>query len=156
MRHSLAAHFDGKVIVPDEPVQLPVGHPLRVHVEVASSSTGPSPQDGHGQPASGPPSRFSRLAQAAERSQGAFLRDLPRMLTDSKLVGKWVLYREGKRVAVARSQRQLIQKCQREGWTSGEYYVDMVIPHVSEPEVVDAPLLEVEEARADGTPEPSA
>jgi hypothetical protein len=35
MTLSLTAHFDGKVIVPDEPVQLPVGQPLRVHLELA-------------------------------------------------------------------------------------------------------------------------
>lgn len=34
MTQSLNAHFDGMVIVPDEPVQLPVGQPLRVQVEV--------------------------------------------------------------------------------------------------------------------------
>lgn len=33
----IAAHFDGKVIVPDEPVQLPVGEPLRVQVELAAA-----------------------------------------------------------------------------------------------------------------------
>jgi hypothetical protein len=35
MMRSLTAHFDGKVIVPDEPVQLPVGQRLRVHLELA-------------------------------------------------------------------------------------------------------------------------
>jgi hypothetical protein len=35
MTQTIAAHFDGKVIVPDEPVQLPVGQPLRVRLEVA-------------------------------------------------------------------------------------------------------------------------
>jgi len=39
MTHSLAAHFDGQVIVPDEPVELPVGQRLRVLVELL----GPSP-----------------------------------------------------------------------------------------------------------------
>jgi hypothetical protein len=34
MTHSIAAHFDGQFTVPDEPVQLPVGRQLRVHVEV--------------------------------------------------------------------------------------------------------------------------
>jgi hypothetical protein len=28
MTQTFTAHFDGKVIVPDEPVQLPVGQPL--------------------------------------------------------------------------------------------------------------------------------
>jgi hypothetical protein len=35
MIQTIAAHFDGKVIVPDEPVQLPVGQPLRIRLEVA-------------------------------------------------------------------------------------------------------------------------
>lgn len=34
MTRTIAAHFDGKVIVPDEPVQLPVGQPLRVQLEL--------------------------------------------------------------------------------------------------------------------------
>jgi hypothetical protein len=31
---AIKAHFDGKVLVPDEPVELPKGTPLVVHVEV--------------------------------------------------------------------------------------------------------------------------
>ncbi len=31
------AHFDGKVIVPDEPVKLPTNRPLAVRVELARS-----------------------------------------------------------------------------------------------------------------------
>lgn len=38
MNHSIAAHFDGRFIVPDEPVQLPVGQPLRVRVELAEAA----------------------------------------------------------------------------------------------------------------------
>jgi hypothetical protein len=34
----LNAHFDGKVIVPDEPAQLPVGQPLRLVVELATTA----------------------------------------------------------------------------------------------------------------------
>ena len=36
---SIAAHFDGNVIVPDEPVLLPVGQTLRVHLELAETSS---------------------------------------------------------------------------------------------------------------------
>ncbi|HUE70555.1 MAG TPA: hypothetical protein VMP01_06665 [Pirellulaceae bacterium] len=32
------AHFDGKVIIPDEPIQLPIGEPLRVRVELAAAA----------------------------------------------------------------------------------------------------------------------
>lgn len=33
MAQTIAAHFDGKVIVPDEPLQLRAGQPLRVQFE---------------------------------------------------------------------------------------------------------------------------
>ena len=39
MTQTITAHFDGKVIVPDEPVQLPVGQPLRVHLELADTAS---------------------------------------------------------------------------------------------------------------------
>jgi hypothetical protein len=38
MTQTITAHFDGKVIVPDEPVQLPVGQPLTVHLELADGA----------------------------------------------------------------------------------------------------------------------
>ena len=37
----ISAHFDGKFIVPDEPVELPIGEPLRVSCEVAASGIPP-------------------------------------------------------------------------------------------------------------------
>jgi hypothetical protein len=39
MTHEITAHFDGKTIVPDEPIQLPVGQPLRLRVEVIEPTT---------------------------------------------------------------------------------------------------------------------
>lgn len=38
MTQTITAHFDGKVIVPDEPVQLPVGQRLLVRVEVLGTA----------------------------------------------------------------------------------------------------------------------
>jgi hypothetical protein len=49
MTTSIAAHFDGRFIVPDEPLQLPVGQRLRVHVELADP----------------PPPRFAELLRFA-------------------------------------------------------------------------------------------
>lgn len=34
MTQSLNAHYDGRVIVPDEPVELPVGKALRIQLEL--------------------------------------------------------------------------------------------------------------------------
>ena len=41
MDRVIAAHFDGKVIVPDEPVDLPAGQVLRVHIEVPDENDAP-------------------------------------------------------------------------------------------------------------------
>lgn len=41
MTRIIHAHFDGKVIVPDEPVQLPIGEPLRIHLEWTESNVPP-------------------------------------------------------------------------------------------------------------------
>jgi hypothetical protein len=38
MTQTIRAHFDGKVIVPDEPVQLPVGQPLCVYLDLADAA----------------------------------------------------------------------------------------------------------------------
>jgi len=35
------AHFDGKAIIPDEPVQLPVGQRLHVRIELVEPETAP-------------------------------------------------------------------------------------------------------------------
>lgn len=37
MTQTITARYDGRVIVPDEPLQFPVGQPLRVHVELAET-----------------------------------------------------------------------------------------------------------------------
>jgi hypothetical protein len=35
MTQTITAYYDGKVIIPDEPVQLPIGQLLRVQLEVS-------------------------------------------------------------------------------------------------------------------------
>jgi hypothetical protein len=38
---AIKAHFDGKVIVPDEPVELPKNKPLTVHIELPGADGQP-------------------------------------------------------------------------------------------------------------------
>ncbi|MEX0777441.1 MAG: hypothetical protein WD042_17185 [Phycisphaeraceae bacterium] len=46
MTTRLRAHFDGKVLVPDEPVDLPVGEPLELTVcGTQAQSSEPAPPD---------------------------------------------------------------------------------------------------------------
>ena len=37
MSQTITAHFDGKVLIPDEPVQFPIGQPLRLSVEISET-----------------------------------------------------------------------------------------------------------------------
>jgi hypothetical protein len=39
MYRKIDAHFDGKAIIPDDPVDLPVGQRLRVQIELADTVT---------------------------------------------------------------------------------------------------------------------
>jgi len=40
MSQPISAHFDGRVIVPDEPLNLPSGQRLRVEIEKVGNSSG--------------------------------------------------------------------------------------------------------------------
>lgn len=43
MTQTIRAHFDGRVIVPDEPVSLRPGEPLMVHIDSAAQSPNGAP-----------------------------------------------------------------------------------------------------------------
>jgi hypothetical protein len=38
MTQTVSAHFDGRVLIPDGPVDLPTGRPLRVRIELAEDA----------------------------------------------------------------------------------------------------------------------
>lgn len=64
MKKSIRAHYDGKVIVPDEPVDLPVNHPLEVSLTPLAGAAVPPQHDGVTE-------RLRRLAQATGCVSGA-------------------------------------------------------------------------------------
>lgn len=43
MSHTITGHFDGKVIIPDRPLKLPVGKRMRIQIDVAASGNGKKP-----------------------------------------------------------------------------------------------------------------
>ena len=45
MTHSFRAHFDGKVLIPDEPVEIPVGQPVQVQLTPATTQPAVSPEE---------------------------------------------------------------------------------------------------------------
>jgi hypothetical protein len=40
MTKSITAHFDGQNLVPDEPLELPIGQPLKVQIQFGIESAG--------------------------------------------------------------------------------------------------------------------
>ena len=73
MVRTIAAHFDGKAIIPDEPLDLPEGQPLRIRLETPD----------------GPAARFAGLL--------AFAADLPDAPPDLAAQHNHYLYGSPKR-----------------------------------------------------------
>jgi hypothetical protein len=81
---------------------------------------------------------------AAQRSKAAFLRDLPKLLSDKRKNRKWVAYHGDECIALGATQRELLRKCLERGLREEECYVGMIVPHAPEPESVDPSLFEFE------------
>ena len=75
------------------------------------------------------------IPEGVRRSQKAFLRDLPELLKDEALRGKWVAYHGDERIGIAPSDKPLIQECLRRGLKSDQY--DLFI--IDETEEVSLP-----------------
>jgi hypothetical protein len=66
------------------------------------------------------------------RSQHAFWRELPGLLSQSKLRGKWVCYHGDERVGTGKYE-ELIRECLRRGLRRDEYELGVVEPHTLPP-----------------------
>jgi hypothetical protein len=86
-----------------------------------------------------PAAEYERLARAPQRpwaqphpdiaplilrSQQAFWRDLPGLLSDPRNHRMWAAYHGENRVAIARSEVDAYQECFRQGLNRGEFYVE--------------------------------
>ena len=79
-----------------------------------------------------------QIPEGIRRSQEAFFRDLPAMLRDRRLRGKYVAFHRDERVKVARSDSEVIRACLDRGLADDEYDVFIIEPQSSEPEEVDS------------------
>jgi hypothetical protein len=73
------------------------------------------------------------------RSQEAFFRDLPELLKNRRLRGKWIAYHGDERVKIGRTQTNVIKECNRRGLKTDQYDVFVIEPQSQEPEEVDYP-----------------
>jgi hypothetical protein len=63
------------------------------------------------------------------RSQQAFWRDLPDLLSQRKLRGCWVLYHGDQRIGIARDAGKLLQECERRQLRGDDCYLAAIAPH---------------------------
>jgi hypothetical protein len=75
------------------------------------------------------------VPEGIRRSHAAFIRDLPELLKDETLRGKWVMYQGDERVGIAPSEEPLIQESVRRGLMRDEYDIFVI----EEAEEVDFP-----------------
>jgi hypothetical protein len=80
--------------------------------------------------------RAARQDDLLEEAVAAFRAALPQLLRQHK--HRWVLYRGATRVAVATSQWELFDECERRGWNAEECLIQPVLeePDPLDPEAV--------------------
>ena len=81
----------------------------------------------------------SDIPEGIRRSQEAFFRDLPQLLNDRRLRGKWVAYHGDERVKIGRTQTEVIKECNRRGLETDQYDVFVIRAQSQEPEEIDYP-----------------
>ncbi len=79
------------------------------------------------------------VPEGIRRSQEAFFRDLPELLEDRRLRGKWVAYHRDERIKIGRTQTDVIRECNRRGLEGDQYDVFVIEPQSQDPEEVDYP-----------------
>jgi len=109
------------------------------------------------QRAPSPPGLASGVPPGILRSQQAFWRDLPELLENKKIRGKWVAYHGNERIGIARTEVELIRECLRRGLRDDEYDLDVIEPHARppwEPEEIEPgghEVDDVDDSNATGT-----
>ena len=79
------------------------------------------------------------IPEGIRKSQEAFFRDLPELLKNRRLRGKYVAYRGDERIGIASDDAPLIRECQRRGLNRDEYDILVIEAQSPEPEEIDYP-----------------
>lgn len=68
------------------------------------------------------------VPEGVQKARAAFLRDYPALYADSKTRGRFVVYHQDRRVAVARTYRAAIDEVNRLNLPNNEYLIIEVTP----------------------------
>ena len=79
------------------------------------------------------------IPDGIRKSQEAFFRDLPELLRDRRLRGRYIAYHGDEQIGIARDDEPLIRECIRRGLKREEYDILIIEPQSPEPEEIDYP-----------------
>jgi hypothetical protein len=94
------------------------------------------------------------VPEGIRKSQEAFFRELPELLKNRRLRGKYVAYHGDERVKVSRSEVDVIRECVRRGLRSDQYDVFVIRTQSPGPEDLDYPSAWLDDCRSSAS-EPS-
>jgi hypothetical protein len=80
-----------------------------------------------------------QVPEGIRKSQEAFFRDLPELLKEPRLRGKYVAYHRDERIGIAADDEPLIRECLRRGLKREDYDILIIEPQSPEPEEIDFP-----------------
>src|SRR5262249_42189111 len=101
-----------------------------------AASTGVIMQPGPDNPISVPPRTdeippggddLEPIPPGIQRSSEAFRRDLPQLLQNQKLYGKWVAYHGGERIGISRDPADLYEECFRRDLHKDQFVVRCIV-----------------------------
>jgi len=67
------------------------------------------------------------------------LQDLPYLLQELELRGRWVAYAGNTRIGIGNTETAFYKECIKRGLSTDEFYVGMILPCDGLPEVMDPP-----------------
>jgi hypothetical protein len=79
------------------------------------------------------------VPEGIRESQEAFFRDLPQLLNDRSLWGRYVAYHGNERIGIAGDDAPLIRECLHRGLKREQYDILIIEPQSPEPEEIDYP-----------------
>jgi len=77
------------------------------------------------------------IPEGIRKSQEAFFRDLPNLLAQPRLRGRYVAYHGDERIGIARDDEPLLRACVQSGLRRDEYDIFVIEPQSPEPEEVE-------------------
>ena len=85
------------------------------------------------------PGEEIHVSEGIRKSQEAFFRDLPELLKDRRLRGRYIAYHGNERIGIGGDDEPLIRECLGRGLKREEYDILIIEPQSADPEEIDYP-----------------